>query len=57
MVRLYEAAHAKLPNVLDCRPIYVRQAIEGAGFRVLEARETSMWGLPIETILAIKESP
>ena len=57
MVRLYEAAHAKLPNVVDCRPIYVRLAIEGAGFRVLKARETSMWGLPIETILAIKESP
>lgn len=57
MVRLYEAAHAKLPNVVDCQPIYVRQAIEGAGFRVLKAQETSMWGLPIETILAIKESP
>lgn len=55
MVRLYEAAHARLPNVVDCRPIVVQQIIEGAGFRVLEARGASLWGLPVETVLAIND--
>jgi demethylmenaquinone methyltransferase/2-methoxy-6-polyprenyl-1,4-benzoquinol methylase len=54
VVRLYKAAHEKLPNVVDCRPIAVRQLIESAGFRVLEAREMSLWGLPVETVLAIR---
>ena len=54
MVRLYEAAHDKLPNVVDCRPIHVQQVIEDARFRVMNVRETTMWGLPVETVLAIK---
>jgi hypothetical protein len=32
----------------------VQQAIQGVGFEVLDVREDSMWGLPVETVLAIK---
>jgi demethylmenaquinone methyltransferase/2-methoxy-6-polyprenyl-1,4-benzoquinol methylase len=53
-VKLYEWAHAMFPNYLDCRPIYVIQALEDAGFRVSEQIEMKLWGLPIDAVLAKK---
>jgi demethylmenaquinone methyltransferase/2-methoxy-6-polyprenyl-1,4-benzoquinol methylase len=52
MRRLYEWAHQQFPRVLDCRPIYVREALEVAGFQVLKAVERTIWGLPVEIVLA-----
>jgi ubiquinone/menaquinone biosynthesis C-methylase UbiE len=52
MLRLYEWAHEKIPKYVDCRPIYARQSLEEAGFEVVEAVLKSMWGLPVEIVLA-----
>lgn len=49
---LYERVHDRFPIVVDCRPIFVRRAMEEAGFEVIDATQDSIWGLPVETVLA-----
>ncbi len=51
--RVYEWGHAKMPAMLDCRPIFARQAVEQAGFLIEEAGEVKMWGLPVEVVVAV----
>jgi ubiquinone/menaquinone biosynthesis C-methylase UbiE len=51
-VRLYEWAHEQWPKVADCRPIYAQQALEEAGFEVVGVVVKSMWGLPVEIVVA-----
>jgi demethylmenaquinone methyltransferase/2-methoxy-6-polyprenyl-1,4-benzoquinol methylase len=50
----YEWGHEAFPGVLDCRPIYVQQALEAAHFCTRQAILTSLWGLPVEIVVGEK---
>ncbi|MDA8219136.1 MAG: class I SAM-dependent methyltransferase [Dehalococcoidales bacterium] len=52
--RAYEWAHEAFPRYIDCRPIDVRQAVQGAGLTVGATFRGSMWGLAVEILLASK---
>jgi demethylmenaquinone methyltransferase/2-methoxy-6-polyprenyl-1,4-benzoquinol methylase len=54
LVNTFEWTHKHLPRSVDCRPIYVRQALEGAGFSIRRAMTKHMW-IPVEIVLGIKE--
>jgi ubiquinone/menaquinone biosynthesis C-methylase UbiE len=52
-VEAYEWTHQHLPNLLDCRPIFVRRALEDAGFSIRDATIAKMW-VPVEVVIAEK---
>lgn len=52
-VEAYEWTHQHFPNLLDCRPIFARRALEDAGFSIKDATTTSMW-VPVEIVVAEK---
>ncbi len=54
MRNLYEWGHERFPSVLDCRPIFVQKALEAAGLQPRDASRTSLWGLPVEIVVAGK---
>jgi demethylmenaquinone methyltransferase/2-methoxy-6-polyprenyl-1,4-benzoquinol methylase len=53
VIRAFEWTHRHFPNLMDCRPIYVRRSLEAAGFVVKEASVDHMW-VPVEIVLAVK---
>jgi ubiquinone/menaquinone biosynthesis C-methylase UbiE len=53
-VKIYEWFHKKMPVAVDCRPIYAQPALSAAGFSIEDVASMSMWGLPVEIILARK---
>lgn len=52
MIILYEWMHRALPSWVDCRPIRTQLFLKEEGFDILEIKEQSMWGLPVEILLA-----
>lgn len=52
MTRLYAWAHRRFPAIIDCRPIPVATILAASGFQVVEIHRGSLWGLPIEIVLA-----
>jgi demethylmenaquinone methyltransferase/2-methoxy-6-polyprenyl-1,4-benzoquinol methylase len=57
VLKLYGWAHRKFPNYVDCRPIFVRELLENAGFRIQGTAEISSWGLPVEVVVCRKVKP
>jgi demethylmenaquinone methyltransferase/2-methoxy-6-polyprenyl-1,4-benzoquinol methylase len=53
LVGVFEWTHRHFPNFLDCRPIYVRQALENAGFKIQRALKRHMW-VSVEVVLGLK---
>jgi demethylmenaquinone methyltransferase/2-methoxy-6-polyprenyl-1,4-benzoquinol methylase len=54
MSRLYEWLHNRFPKTIDCRPIYVREALEAAGFTTVELVTRSLCTIPIDVVLSHK---
>jgi ubiquinone/menaquinone biosynthesis C-methylase UbiE len=52
-VEAFEWTHRHFPNLLDCRPIYARRAVEEASFKVRECRKMDMW-TPVELVVGEK---
>jgi len=50
-VEAYEWTHRHFPNLLDCRPIFARRALEDAGFRTSHSSIMQMW-VPVEIVIA-----
>jgi demethylmenaquinone methyltransferase/2-methoxy-6-polyprenyl-1,4-benzoquinol methylase len=53
-VKIYEWFHEKMPVAIDCRPIYAQSDLTAAHFTITDVVALSMWGLPVEIILARK---
>jgi len=54
-LKLYEWFHQVFPHFVDCRPIYVRQSIQAAGFEVQFHERLNLMGLPGELVIGIKK--
>jgi len=54
LVRSYEWMHEKLPQYVDCRPIYVEQSIKDAGFVIQHKERVSLLGLPGDIVIGTK---
>jgi len=53
-VRIYEWFHRRMPNIVDCRPIYLQPILNGAGFHIQKSMVKTIWNLPVEIATARK---
>jgi demethylmenaquinone methyltransferase/2-methoxy-6-polyprenyl-1,4-benzoquinol methylase len=53
IMKAYEWTHKHFPNLMDCRPIFVKRAVEAVGLDVQQVDIESMW-VPVEVVLGVK---
>ncbi len=53
LLGLYEWVHKKLPQYVDCRPIYLEQSIKGSGFEIKHKEKIKLFGLPGEMVVGV----
>ena len=56
-LKFYEKLHMSMPAVFDCRPIYPHKLLLEGDFAITASEEMSMWGLPVEIVLAEISGP
>jgi demethylmenaquinone methyltransferase/2-methoxy-6-polyprenyl-1,4-benzoquinol methylase len=56
MIDLYEWAHRRWPQFVDCSPIDVLSVLEAAHFRARIIRATDIWGLPVAIAVGTKSA-
>ncbi|MFQ6088244.1 MAG: class I SAM-dependent methyltransferase [Candidatus Methanofastidiosia archaeon] len=56
LLRLYEWIHKKIPQYVDCRPIYVEQSIKDARFEIEYREKVKLFGLPGEIVIGVNLS-
>jgi demethylmenaquinone methyltransferase/2-methoxy-6-polyprenyl-1,4-benzoquinol methylase len=49
VIQAFEWTHRHFPNLMDCRPIYARRALEARGFVIDDSLTQSMW-VPVEIV-------
>jgi len=54
IVEIYEWSHRHFPNLVDCRPIFVRRSLEAASFHIESTEKRMMW-IPVEIVLGVKQ--
>ena len=53
ILHAYEWSHRHFPNLVDCRPIFVRRFLEAAGFGIESAEREMMW-VPVGVVLGVE---
>lgn len=56
MMRLYKWVHMKFPAYVDCRPIFTEEELQKSGFEIKHVEKHTMWDLPVDIVVAVKNS-
>ena len=55
MEMLYEWMHKHFEAYSDCRPIFLQDALQAAGFSIQTEKRFRMFGLPVDVVLAVNQ--
>lgn len=54
LTEAFEWTRRHFPNLIDCRPIHVRDLVQAANFHIEDAEVEKMW-IPVEIVRAVKD--